>query len=380
MSWIDSFVGWHLVAPFKVMLITSYIKGSAYYVPEGKLTHEELVNRFGSEQAEKIAESSGIYERRVVKNNECASDLAKKAAEELFEALELNPKEIETLLFATQTPDYLLPTTACILQDKLGLPKTAAVFDINLGCSQYVYALMTGHSMIVSGVVNNALILTGDTVSRIINPMDRSVVPLFGDAGTATLLKKSKDNSGFLGFDFGSDGSGYKNLIWPTSGLRKIRDKDSAIESIDKSGSVRREDDMFMDGAAVFLFTIKTIPMLVNRLLEKSHLSIKDIDLFIFHQGSELIIRTAAKTLKIPREKLHFKLHDIGNSGGSTVAITLTDALIEGKVKPGMKILLAAFGVGLSWSGAIIRWSNQAKGGICSADYSSSPPKPKNQL
>ena len=120
--------------------------------------------------------------------------------------------------------------------------------------------------------------------------------------------------------------------------------------------------------------------MLVNRLLEKSHLSIKDIDLFIFHQGSELIIRTAAKTLKIPREKLHFKLHDIGNSGGSTVAITLTDALIEGKVKPGMKILLAAFGVGLSWSGAIIRWSNQAKGGICSADYSSSPPKPKNQL
>ena len=120
--------------------------------------------------------------------------------------------------------------------------------------------------------------------------------------------------------------------------------------------------------------------MLVNRLLEKSHLSIKDIDLFIFHQGSELIIRTAAKALKIPREKLHFKLHDIGNSGGSTVAITLTDALIEGKVKPGMKILLAAFGVGLSWSGAIIRWSNQAKGGICSADYSSSPAKTKNQL
>ena len=117
---------------------------------------------------------------------------SEKAAEELFEALELNPKEIETLLFATQTPDYLLPTTACILQDKLGLPKTAAVFDINLGCSQYVYALMTGHSMIVSGVVNNALILTGDTVSRIINPMDRSVVPLFGDAGTATLLKKSR--------------------------------------------------------------------------------------------------------------------------------------------------------------------------------------------
>ena len=215
--------------------MNSYIKGSAYYVPEGKLTHEELVNRFGSEQVEKIAESSGIYERRVVKDNECASDLAMKAAEELIEALEINPKEIETLLFATQTPDYLLPTTACILQDRLGLPKTAAVFDINLGCSQYVYALMTGHSMIVSGVVNNALILTGDTVSRIINPMDRSVVPLFGDAGTATYLKKSKDNSGFLSFDFGSDGSGFKNLIWPTSGLRQIRDKQSALELVDKS-------------------------------------------------------------------------------------------------------------------------------------------------
>ena len=361
-------------------MMTSFIVGSAYYVPEGKLTHAELSERFGPEQVDKIAESSGIYERRVVLNNECASDLAFKATVELFEALSLNPEEIDALIFATQTPDYLLPTTACILQDRLGLAKTAAVFDINLGCSQYVYALMTAHSMIVSGVVKNALVLTGDTVSRIINPMDRSVVPLFGDAGTATYLKKSDNNSGFLSFDFGSDGSGSKHLIWPTSGLRQARTEESELETTDKRGSIRCQNDMFMDGAAVFIFTIRTVPFLVNRLLEKSQLSIEDIDLFVFHQGSELIIETAAKKLKISREKLHYKLHDVGNSGGSTVAVTLTDASIAGKVKPGMKILLAAFGVGLSWSGAVMEWSDEAIQGVCSADFSDSPPRPTNQI
>jgi 3-oxoacyl-[acyl-carrier-protein] synthase-3 len=358
--------------------VSSTIVATSYYVPDGRLTHQQLQERFGAEQIDKIAESSGIFERRVALENECASDLAYRAAIDLFDNSEFDPSEVELVIFASQTPDYLLPTTACILQERLGIPTTAGAFDINLGCSQYVYALSVAHSMIASGVAKNALVMTGDTVSRILHPMDRTVVPLFGDAGTATFVKKSEDSSGFLGFELGSDGSGAKHLIWPTSGLREDLTEEAQVEVTDKSGAVRRRSDMYMDGAAIFLFTMKTVPKLVKNLLGKTDLELDDIDLFVFHQASELIVETAVKKLKIPKEKTHYKLHDLGNSGGSTVAIALTDAWLAGKVKPGMKILLAAFGVGLSWAGTVIEWSDSSVA-ICNVDYEGSPKKPSAQ-
>lgn len=359
--------------------MSTAIVASSYYVPKRRLTQAELAVRFGEEAARKVAESSGIWERRVANPDECASDLAFRAATDLLETRGIARTSIDLLIFATQTPDYLLPTTACLLQDRLGLPTSCAAFDINLGCSQYVYSMAVAHSMVSAGVARRALVLTGDTVSRILHARDRAVVPLFGDAATATLIEPVPAGQGFLKFKLGTDGKGGPFLIWPTSGMRQLRSAETAAEVTDKGGNVRRKDDMFMDGAAIFVFTLKTVPKLVTELLAEARLSVDEIDLFIFHQASEMIVESSAKKLKIPREKLHYKLHDIGNSGGSTVGVALTDAWLAGRIKPGMKIVLSAFGVGLSWAGAVICWPDSTLGPVCTVEYSGSPPPPSVQ-
>ncbi|HLG45032.1 MAG TPA: ketoacyl-ACP synthase III [Reyranella sp.] len=330
----------------------------AYAVPSQRLTHDELAARFGAEQMEKVAQSTGIWERRVAPPGMCASDLAAHAARTLFEEGGIDPASIDLLIFATQTPDYLLPSTACILQNRLRVPTTAAAFDINLGCSQYVYSLGVATGMLSAKMANRALVLTGDTVSRILNPGDRAVVPLFGDAGTATILEPVRDGAGFLAFDFGTDGAGAEALIWPASGLRLRHSPETAVEKADKTGSIRSQNDMYMDGAAVFMFTMRTIPQTVARTLEKAGVTINDVDLFVFHQASQFIVDTAVRRLKIPREKVHMKLADLGNSGGSTVGVCLADAVRSGVLKPGMRVLLSAFGVGLSWASAYCVWDD----------------------
>jgi 3-oxoacyl-[acyl-carrier-protein] synthase-3 len=357
----------------------SAILATSYYVPETRLTHGQLVERFGAEAMQKVAESSGIFERRVAGPETCSSDLAFRAAQDLFSAHAVDPASIDLLVMATQTPDYLLPTTACILQERLGLPTSCAAFDINLGCSQYVYSLSVAHSMLVAGLARRALVLTGETPTRLLHPQDRAVVPLFGDAGTATLVEPVPAGQGFVQFELGTDGSGYEHLIWPTSGLRRPRTAETARETSDKNGCVRREDDMFMDGAAIFMFTLKMVPKAVGNLLAKAGLSVDDVDLFIFHQASDMIVESSAKKLKIPREKLHYKLHDVGNSGGSTVAVALTDAWLAGRLRPGMRVVLSAFGVGLSWASALLVWPETALGPVCHVDFAASPPRPRNQ-
>jgi 3-oxoacyl-[acyl-carrier-protein] synthase-3 len=358
----------------------SFPVGVAYRVPEGVLTHSEMQQRYGREVADRVAASSGIWERRVVDPSQCASDLAVAAAEDLFAATGVERETIDLLVYATQTPDYLLPTTACIIQRRLGLRTSTAAFDVNLGCSQYVYSLAIAHSMLVADIARRALVMTGDTVSRIIHPDDRAVVPLFGDAGTATILEASDAPGGFIDFVLGTDGAGADALIWHTSGLREPRTEESATPVADATGAVRRRDDMFMEGAKIFLFTLKTVPEVVRRLLERNTLDVADVDLFVFHQASELIVHSAAKRLQIPADKLHFKLHDVGNSGGSTVAIALADAWLAGKVKPGMRIVLVAFGVGLSWGASLLQWPDEGfLEAVCTVDFSGSPPKPATQ-
>ena len=328
------------------------ISAVAYCVPETRLTGAELADRFGEEVVNRIAQSSGIHERRVTADGECASDLAERAARALFEK-GFDPSSIDLVIFATQTPDYLLPTTACLLQNRLGIPKSAAAFDINLGCSQYVYSLGVAQSMIKAGLCRRALVMTGDTVSKIINPLDRAVVPLFGDAGTATILEEVGGEAGFRGFDFGSDGAGGPSLIWPTSGLRNRPSAETMVERADKYGAIRTGNDMFMDGSAIFVFTLKTVATTVRRALSNAGMLDSDVDLFVFHQASQMIIENAAKHLKLTPDRYHTHFGHLGNSGGSTVAICLANALKKGKVSPASRLLLAAFGVGFSWASAV---------------------------
>ena len=332
------------------------ITASAYCVPENRLTHADLAARFGDVAMHRIEETTGIHERRVAPAGVCASDLALRAAQQIFKEYPVNPAEIDALIFASQTPDYLLPATACTLQHRLSLPMHIAAFDINLACSQYVYAHSVAYAMIKAGTARRVLVLTGDTVSRILHPMDRSVVPLFGDAGTAALVEQRDDKAGFVGFDFGTDGSGAEALIWPTSGLREPRTALTAIEETDTSGNIRRRDDLHMDGAMTMVFTLKRVAGSINNLLDRQGYTLQDIDLFIFHQASTVILDSIQHKLGLPAEKVPRTCADFGNSGGSSVGVTLTECLRRGQIKPGMRIVLSAFGGGLSWASALLIW------------------------
>ena len=304
---------------------------------------------------DKIARISGIKNRRVVDDKTCASDLAYAAAEKLFADSQIARDDIDLLIMATQSPDYMMPTTACILQDRLGLKKSCAAFDINLGCSQYVYALAVANAWIVSGMAKNVLVLTGDTPTRSIHSLDRSAVALFGDGACATLVS-SADSGGMLAFDFGTDGKGHKDLIIPALGFRNPQSESDKIEYTDEDGNVRTNSHMYVNGIKIFSFANRIIPQSINNILTKQNLSVDDIDLFIFHQAGEKIIFNAASKLGIPPHKIFLNLADIGNCGGSSVGIALADAISSGRVESGMKIMLCAFGVGLSWGGILLQF------------------------
>jgi 3-oxoacyl-[acyl-carrier-protein] synthase-3 len=354
------------------------ITAISYATGDKKLTSEELASRFGIDAMKKIESISGILQRRVASENVCASDLAFKACELLFEKNPALRDEIDLLIFATQTPDYIMPSTSCIMQDRLRLKKTCASFDINLGCSQFPYAIATASSWITTGLAKKALVINADTPSKLIHPLDKSAITLFGDAGAVVLLEESEKKS-FLEFEFGSDGAGFDNLICPASAMRKPHTREDDIEKQDDDGNIRTNANMYINGFSIFAFAYKTIPETITKLLNKASLSIDDIDLFIFHQAGEMMVSSASKRLKIPESKVYFKMHDIGNCGGASIPIALADAVRTGRLKSGMRIVVCAFGVGLSWGATIIDWSDDFKFALTCDDYSDSPSKPQSQ-
>ncbi len=338
------------------------IKSISYFLPPGELGHGELAARFGEAAMEKIERASGILTRRVADSSTCASDLAFSAAELLFKNSPVGRGDVGLLVMATQSPDYLLPTTACILQDRLGLPQSCAAFDVNLGCSQYVYGAAVASAWIRSKMAENVLLLTADTPSRTINPRDRSAVTLFGDGASATLFSAS-ESGGLLDFVFGTDGSSHGDLILPCSGFRHPPAPEDFIEHDDGTGCVRANRDLYINGFRIFAFAYRAAFESVSALLKRNSLSVGDVGLFIFHQAGEKIVRAVAERLGVPDSKLHFKMRDIGNCGGSSVGVALADAALSGKLEPGMKVVLCAFGVGLSWGAALLEWT----GDFCGA-------------
>ena len=333
-----------------------------FALPEETLTYEELEERFGSEAMKKVLSGAGIRNRRVASPGVCGSDLAYDAASRLLDHHQIDRKSIDLLIFCTQTPDYFLPTTACVLHERLGLERGCACFDMNLGCSQYVYALSVAHGMISAGIASRALVLTGDTMTRTLHPLDRSVVPLLGDGATASLVGEVPEGQGFLGFELGTDGTGHRYLIVPAGGFRLPASEQTAQETTDAQGSVRTQQNLYMNGAAIFHFAISVVPPTVHSLLAKLSLAIDDVDLFLFHQANKYMLDYLLRKLKIPPEKTHFFLEDIGNTSGSTVPIVLADAWRAGKIRPGMLVLMIGFGVGLSWAATVVRWPEDTLG------------------
>ncbi len=337
--------------------MSTAILATGYELGSEVLSYEALEERFGAEQMRKVFSGSGIRNRRVAAPGVCGSDLAFAAADRMLQRHAIDRAGIDLLIHCTQSPDYFLPTTACLLQDRLGISTACACFDLNLGCSQYVYALSVAHSMISSGVSRRALVTTGDTMSHTLNPRDRAVVPLLGDGGSATLIGPAADGQGFLGFELGTDGSGAKYLMMPAGGFRQPISAETAIETTDAEGNTRSPQNLYMNGAAIFHFAITVVPRTIQSLLAKLGLTLEQLDLVLFHQANKYMLDYLQRKLKIPAEKTHFFLEDTGNTSGSTMPILLTEASRAGKLKPGSLVLMIVFGVGLSWAATVIRWS-----------------------
>jgi 3-oxoacyl-[acyl-carrier-protein] synthase III len=337
-----------------VIVAVEYVLGSV------TRSYEELEESFGAEAMKKVYAGSGIRNRQIAAPGVCGSDLAFDAATKLLERSAVDRASIDLLIHCTQTPDHFMPSTACLLQHRLGLGKNCAAFDITLGCSQYVYGLSIAHSMIVAGVAHRALVLTGDTMSRTVNAKDRSLVPLMGDAGSATLIDGADGEEGFLAFELGTDGSGSIYNMIPAGGFRQPISAETAVETTDAEGNVRSPENMFMNGAAVFHFAISVVPKAVTSLLAKVNLTIDQIDCVLFHQANRYMLDYLVKKLKISPEKTHYFIENTGNTSGSTMPAVLSDAISHGKVKPGSLVLMIVFGNGLSWAGTVMRWPEPA--------------------
>ena len=328
------------------------ILGIEYALPKKILTNEELATLYVNWSAEKILNKTGIRSRHVTTNNETAADLAIVAAQKLIDKSVLPKEEIDFVLCVTQSPDYKLPTTACLIQDRLGLPKKTGAFDINLGCSGYIYGLAVAKSLVETGIANNVLLITAETYSKHINQLDKSTRTIFGDGAAATLIGHGGMEIG--SFDLGTDGSGKDFLIIPTGGARKACTPETAIEK-ETCGNVRSEDNLFMSGVDIFEFTIREVPASVKRILKKENLKKDAVDLFVFHQANQFMLDFLVKLMKLDKQKFYMNFADTGNTVSASIPIALKRAMDEDLVKPNQTILLCGFGVGLSWGSTVVR-------------------------
>ncbi len=336
------------------------IQAIEYHLPECVLSNSELAKAFPEWSAEKIEEKTGICERRIAGEGVCSSDLAVAAVQKLFANGQVRPEEVDFVLLCTQSPDYFLPTTACLIQHRLGIPITAGALDFNLGCSGFVYGLGLAKGLIETKQAHTLLLITAETYSKFIHPGDKSVRTLFGDAAAVTLIRGIEDSSAtseeLIGpLIYGTDGRGAANLIVPTGGLRRPVDPAANAER-DEQGNLRTVNNLYMNGPEIFNFTIQTVPQSVTRLLARASLAMDEIDLFVFHQANKYILEYLRKKLKIPHERFCVAMQDCGNTVSSTIPIALKRAGEEGRLKRGNRVMVVGFGVGYSWSAALIKW------------------------
>lgn len=328
-----------------------------YMLPARTESVEEIAARFPDWPLERIAEKTGIRARHVASADECASDFGVVAAERLFDKTGAARGDIDYLIFTTQTPDYLAPTTACLVQQRLGLGNHIGALDINLGCSGYIYALGVAKALVESGQASRLLLITADTYSKFVNPGDKSVRALFGDAAAATLINnRAAAGDPRIGpFVYGTDGSGANDLIVPTSGMRRRAADHPAEEYTDRHGNIRSDHNIFMDGRAVVEFTLREVPRAVHETCEKAGITLDDVDAVVPHQASAMVLDGIRTRLKLPKEKFVVCMADIGNTVSCSVPIALKRAVLSGQIAPGALVLLVGFGVGLSWGATLVR-------------------------
>lgn len=329
----------------------------ATYVPEKVLGNDELAALYPEWPAEKIFDKTGIKERRIAASDQTAGDLAYEAANRLFAQGQISPDGVDFIILCTQAPDYILPTTACLLQTRLGVPRSAGALDINLGCSGFVYGLSLAKGLVETGAAKCVLLLTADTYSKYIHPLDKSVRTLFGDAAAATAVVASESARPAIGpFVFGTDGEGAGNLIVEAGLFRKPNDHETSLEVVDASENVRTREHLYMNGAEVMAFSLKEVPKAANALLEKAGCNKEDIDIFVLHQANKFMLEALRKKLKLPEEKLPIVVEKTGNTVSSTIPLALAQLRLDGRLLPGHRLMLVGFGVGYSWAACLVNF------------------------
>lgn len=329
------------------------IKGISYYLPQREITNEELVKEFPEWSVEKVASKVGVNSRRVADVEETAGDLAEKAALKLFEEYSIDPKSIDFVLLCTQSPDYFLPSTACILQHRLGISTSAGALDFNLGCSGCIYGLALAKGLMDSGTAHNILLLTAETYNKYLHPLDKGNRSIFGDGAAACLI--SEEGFAEVGeFVLGTDGSKYEALIVKTGASRQK--KATGLSSEDVEGHVRRDDYLYMDGGAIFNFTLEVVPKLIKQILAKNNMIKDNVNYYVFHQANKFMLDTIRKVSGISKDMFYNNLATTGNTVSSTVMIGLKESLNSGIISRGKNVMISGFGVGLSWGGTILKF------------------------
>ncbi len=318
----------------------------AVYLPEAVETNDDLQKAFPSWDMDLIYAKTGIGRRHVAAPEECASDLGVAAAEKLFNEQNIDPETIDYLLLCTQTPDYPLPTTACLMQDRLGLRTSIGAIDFNLGCSGFVYGLSLADGLIRSGTVGRVLLITAETYSKYIDPTDRSLRTIFGDGAAATLIEASERPS-MSGFQFGTDGKGADTLLVADGGARP---KEHAIKPRHRH---RWPSALYMDGPSLISFTVAAVPKLVDQILDKADLERSNIDLYLLHQATFKMLEQLQKRLDLDGERMPIVLEHCGNTVSSTIPILIDELRRDGRLTTGMRNMLIGFGVGWSWAGCV---------------------------
>ena len=329
------------------------IAGVVSAVPDCYADGAQYAAEFGEAAVAGIVNSTGVKQRPVAPAGICSSDLCAAAANALLSELEWSRDSVDALIFVSQTPDYILPATACVLQGELGLASTCAAFDVNLGCSGYVYGLWLACQLVQGGGARRVLLLVGDTVTMRCSSQDRAVALLFGDAGSATAIEYTSE-SVRISFDLGSDGSRYRALMVPAGGCRLPSSEETRRRTERGTNNIRSDEEIVMDGGEIFTFTLRVVPAQVKSVIDLAGWSADQVDGFVFHQANGFMLQHLAKRMKVPAGRMPLSLDSYGNTSSASIPVTLSHSLGHRLRKERLRLVLSGFGVGLSMASAAL--------------------------
>lgn len=333
------------------------ILGIAGAVPKKVINNYEYTEYFKKEDVKDVVDKIGVYERRFAPDSMCSSDLCYAAADKLLSDMNIDREEIDLLIFISQTPDYRMPSTSFLLQNRLGLSSSTMVFDISIGCSGFIYGLSVVYSLMQNSGFRKALLLNGETRSKVYSPKDRKTAFLFGDGGAATLISNDKKFPSSY-FSLNSDGSRESLIKIDAGGYRNPSSEDTLKERVvDEYGNIRNQEQGYMNGADVFNFVLREIPKDIKKVLAYSSLEKCDIDYFVFHQANSFINNFLAKKLKLEKEKIPSSVEKYGNTSSVSIPLTIVSEL-KNNLEEEKRMLISGFGVGMSWASAVFNFKD----------------------